>query len=111
MKEIKFRMWQPVMKTMSPISAMGLSFKQGEICTNDNSVLMQYTGLLDAKGKEIWEGDVVQEQYHGSLYVQEIKWSEPNAGFWIGGTTHLNKGMAQDLEVIGNIWENPDLLT
>lgn len=75
-----------------------------------NGQIMQYTGLKDKSGKEIYEGDIVKEQYHGSLYVQEVKWSEPNSGFWIGGAAHLNKGVAQDLEIIGNIYENSELL-
>jgi len=68
--------------------------------------VMQFTGLLDKNGREIYEGDTVREPY-GDFFVDHVvRWSEENSGFWLGGTRHLNKGTASDVVVTGNIYEN-----
>lgn len=73
-------------------------------------VLMQFTGLQDAKGNEIYEGDIVRI---GS-FVPQV-WQ---VGFNRGGFCFFNEGdvfyndikYCEDGEVIGNIYENPELL-
>lgn len=71
--------------------------------------LMQSTGLKDKNGKEIFEGDVVQFTSFGVKRV-EVKWGE-----WSCDCCQYVHGYAfpyaeSDREVIGNIYENPDLL-
>ena len=81
----------------------------------DKIKLMQYTGLKDKNGVEIYEGDIVREvlweQNQTEDVLGKVHWSEGNAGFWVSGRSVLTKGYSEDLEVIGNIYENPDLLT
>ena len=84
-------------------------------------VLMQYTGLKDKNGVEIYEGDVVkyQKTFPNSgnpitkIYQYEIKWYEDLDIY--GGSDLLNgvgfRNVHSNLEVIGNIYENPELLT
>jgi uncharacterized phage protein (TIGR01671 family) len=76
--------------------------------------LMQYTGLKDKNGKEIYEGDVLSDGKEAHLYI--VVWVENLASFGINkkgwAFTHFFMEAIEpdDLEVIGNIYENPELL-
>ncbi len=84
----------------------------------------QYTGLVDKNGKKIFEGDIVdyedeapgQYEYHDSLIINRgvIEYSE-GCFYWTNAVNanlldSVYKGVA-DCEVIGNIFDNPELLT
>lgn len=82
---------------------------------DSNSILMQFTGLLDSKGKEIYEGDIVKN--HNCFYV--VKWHEEEICFffqWFYGEhdnifkTESLKNFWNKSEILGNIYENPELL-
>lgn len=73
-------------------------------------ILMQSTGLLDKNGVEIYEGDVVTyKDNRGRKRIGKINYA--NAKYYIGNFETLGyAGERYELEVIGNIWEDGDLL-
>jgi len=86
-----------------------LSWHDAEEC-----VLLQSTGLFDKNGKEIHGGYIVK---HGDQ-ILFVEWGEPEAGFclidtppnsaYIGMTSYFSDD-SEDYEVIGNIYENPEI--
>lgn len=76
----------------------------------DNVVIMMSTRLKDKNGTEIYEGDIVKNIYD-EIYV--VKWFD--AGFHLeerynGGFDYSELHFGNNKEVIGNIYENPELL-
>src|SRR5690606_41389537 len=74
----------------------------------------QFTGLCDKNGKEIYEGDLLK---HPVGVVAEIKYDNDTASFVAVYTAnddiemnHLDKEIIKKCEVVGNIFENPELL-
>jgi len=109
MREIKFRVWDIEKKQMLHIHTLFLKNKD-EICPP--GILMQYTGLKDKNGKEIYEGDIVhfQSQFSHESFTEVVGWEIEN-GDEMG--TYTGFGLfykAKEYEVIGNIYENPELL-
>lgn len=113
MREIKFRAWDKKYKRMDYIKSM-YWFEEGgihEIKNDKEYDFMQYTGLKDKNGKEIYEGDIVKsffvdEDKKGNkvykYYILEIKYDELICCY--------NIDAFENLEVIGNIYENKNLL-
>ncbi|WP_312507681.1 YopX family protein [Lysinibacillus sp.] len=68
----------------------------------------QYTGLMDKNGKEIYEGDIVQfKSIRDIIERYEVEYT--NYGEWAIGMHRLSMRF-KSCEVIGNIYENPELL-
>lgn len=78
--------------------------------------IMQFTGLHDKNGKEIYEGDIV---IHPDFIIKEgavIQWSENDCSWSVGVGWPFSEFYdgtegVKNCEVIGNIYENPDLVT
>ena len=117
MREIKFRAWDGLRMTTSGImfgSSNGNLFSAGEM------PIMQYTGLKDKNGKEIYEGDVVRKYRHSiesDLYtrVGVVEYKEDRFRCFGDKCQFYLNGQFSDIpessyEVIGNIYENPELL-
>lgn len=83
-----------------------LHIEQERVYHPNDIVLMQFTGLHDKNGKEIYEGDVVTL---GGVMNYEIKFIR--GGFAVDFKDgHRYLGQFANPEIIGNIWENPELL-
>ncbi len=123
-REIKFRAWNKKRKVLAASFSMKeiYDLNNGSIIKNkplddyQNYVVMQYTGLKDKNGKEIYEGDVVRETEEGfpedilGTYVIEYEGN----GFWPKDRDNESgfstNGYGTEFEVIGNIYEHSHLL-
>jgi uncharacterized phage protein (TIGR01671 family) len=125
MREIRFRAWDKEIEGMYECGTILDILKRQEemsdrnwlLCTDH--VIMQYTGLCDKNGKEICEGDIVSFkpnsiEFPEEICIYEVVWFEQNCGFLfkINNDRYevLDAGYQDRLAVIGNIYENPELL-
>lgn len=131
MREIKFRAWDG--EKIIPQAALywrGEDFVSGLWTNAETHIepedqievqLMQYTGLKDSNGIEIYEGDIVESFVHPDIPLHHIiEWSDKYSGWFARNTTAKNEhdGSIQlfvherncKFTVIGNIHENPELL-
>ena len=132
MREIKFRAWSPSKNLWREDWVMDSYEKTIDLNKeryDDDLILCQYTGLKDKNGKEIWEGDVLawagdwcrqdKEERHAVKFGFHSTSSDYYAsvayGFYMEredlkvDTTHSGEYFDK-CEVIGNIYENPELL-
>ncbi len=132
-REIKFRAWKWSSTSMLEVGELTF-FTDNTYLVNSEDPdceLMQFTGLLDKNGVDIYEGDIVKyEAVKGHFGVHQIIYEDKAAAFLLQAITRASRnpiGMKylgdiatsnrqydtrtyELCEVIGNIYENPDLL-
>ena len=94
-----YAMWQND-STIFPSSSIGKPYKV------DKSTVGQFTGLYDKNGKEIYEGDIMcWPDYEGKKFQTRwvVEWNDKRSGW-------SDWSPKEKAEVIGNIYENPELL-
>lgn len=109
MREIKFRAWDESQKYMAYQGTPDLETIQSFMHHFGDRLLMQYTGLKDEHGKEIYEGDIVRLYKHIAevIFVNgAFKFAVKNS---LGQDRYLSPAQ-KFCEVIGNIYEHPHLL-
>jgi len=123
MRPIKFRVWDKKHKMMLPLDDLDFvltsngvferrtrDYHEDEYYWTDQYELMQFTGLTDKNGKEIYEGDILIDEANRKRIVVfdygafKVMWNNDNP-------TQLNLyPLNKHWEVVGNIHENPELL-
>lgn len=116
-REIKFRAWHKKDKVMVDVASINFwpdgvlgvleDVDDAEPQIADSYELMEYTGLHDKNGRSIYEGDIVKNEYGK---VMDIQYDPRSAAFGVGDYYFGTIGSGKILEVIGNIFENPELL-
>lgn len=124
-REIKFRAWDKDYKEMLQVKAIIFNPKtlipdrermEPYILDEHNDIhylndieLLEYTGIKDNKGKEIYEGDIIQTKdfYEcGELVFKGEMEVVKDLNYYINGCVFIDTSG----EVVGNVYENPELL-
>ena len=124
----KFRKWNKETKTMSQVEVLDLRSGQTYI---DDPIIMQYTGLKDANGKDIYEGDILCVPTHYRIIMSavdhwvdeflEVKYSSLLGGFIVlPSEKYLSKYLFDGYDkngfyhkypkIVGNIYQNSNLI-
>jgi uncharacterized phage protein (TIGR01671 family) len=120
-KEIKFAFWHKRKKEMWHVESIDWRIKEvsngGDVASLDDGDLLQFTGLKDKNGKEIFEGNIVNAQYNISSFFKKVCVYFENGCFYVDDKNpkqNLSIGYffreKKEIEVIGNIYQNPELL-
>lgn len=105
-REIKFKVWSKSDKSMLDVGHWTINMCNVSFQTNP---VMQFSGLMDEEGKEIYEGDIMQDENGRNRIVVfdygafKVMWNNENP-------TQINLyPFNKHWLVIGNVFENPEL--
>jgi hypothetical protein len=136
MRELKFRIWNGTRFVTNADTYIktsdgslwdyeedyGGTFSSHKILWSAAGKIQQYTGLKDKNGVKIYEGDILERIGNGSFCKLLVYWDEPNCGFFTKRSFNLH-GEGTPISdhninisdwtywvVVGNIFENPELI-
>jgi uncharacterized phage protein (TIGR01671 family) len=119
MREFKFRAWNRIVGRMQYFTLPDIEIQKGKIQWQ-NLDIMQFTGLADKNGKEIYEGDILNFE---NKFTYDVRYEDAKfvchhvKGNGWGKWGDLHRFFDPDflvyggVEVIGNIYEHPELLS
>lgn len=126
-REIKFRAWDNVDYMSNPFTLSDLQL--GKVQFTDDCIIMQFTGLKDKNGKDVFEGDIISYKEHNNYLLQSLiaevvnvrQYSCFGYRYFVNelfglNTTYfcehdeLERDFLSHCEVIGNIFQSPELL-
>jgi len=119
MREIKFNFWVKSIKEIWRWERVKMEHPFQIFFLDEDFIPLQYTGLKDKNGKEIYEGDVFK--FHPSKEWKGTEPDNPCFVFWADslsafmfyvGTPEMSTLLppSESIEIIGNVHENPELL-
>lgn len=123
----KFRLWNRITSQLHIVDGLYFDAREAEYVDDDNVLrfvdfknidLMQSTGLKDKNGKEIFEGDILAFKTDDEVINVKIFWDEKHALFMFRSEKYNEEEPLAELveantypfEIIGNVYENPELL-
>lgn len=134
-RPIKFRAWDTkelrwldqenphdfiIMPEDGGVVELGSSYGVPTVSLRKSAILMQYTGLKDKNGVEIYEGDIMrgddnyEPEIYGEFNVHQVRFGEmvdTRYGWYLEDyRAAMSRSTFEEFEVIGNIYENPELL-
>jgi len=126
-RQLKFRVWNKATKRFFKtdynehlsvaISVDGKTLYQnyvgGDKEIGKDVIIQQFTGLKDRHEKEIYEGDIVKaysEEFENENFTGKVIFDDGSFLTWINKNDIRGVWSGDDIEVIGNIFENPELL-
>ena len=117
----KYRMWNEIISKLCSVD--GLYFDRevaqykdevgvSRFIKFENTILMQSTGLFDKSGQEFFEGDITAS---GNYPIKGVVEFRTDLGMWVNCLKRYDYyeylgNVASGIEIIGNIYENPELL-
>lgn len=129
-RQIKFRAWDEENEKffytddghgfefcLSPIAGNYVTKLTDETLLDSDISWQQFTGIRDKNGKDIYEGDIVKdkddEAFNSKGLIYQIKWNNLYASFGLfhqDSCKYSDLILVSEMGIIGNIYENPELL-